>query len=117
MTPEGRVKNAVCSYLASRGVFFFVHASVGIFDSRRGVYRTNHSPHHRRGVADLLGIYHGAPLAVELKSAKGRLSPYQKQFLDDWKAAGGIAIVARSIDDVIEGLKTCPHCATPKSDA
>lgn len=117
MTPEGRVRNEVCSFLRAKGVFFFIHDSVGVYDARRGIFRASHSPYRRRGVTDLLGIYHGVPLAIELKSATGRLSSHQKEFLTDWKLAGGLGFVARGITDVIEGLKTCPHCAKERSGA
>lgn len=110
MTPERKIQNEICSYLAFRSVLFFIHDSVGMFDPRRGVFRSNRSPYRRRGVSDLLGIYHGRPLAIEVKSATGKVSPHQKAFLDDWKKSGGIGFVARSVADVIEGLRSCPHC-------
>lgn len=40
-------------------------------------------------------------LAVECKSQDGKLSPHQRAFLSMIEAAGGIAVVARSVDDVI----------------
>lgn len=38
-------------------------------------------------------------LAVEVKSATGRLRPQQRTFLDAVRQHGGIAIVARSVDE------------------
>lgn len=58
-----------------------------------------------KGVADILGIYQGKPLAIEVKSKKGRLSEFQKTFLIRFHAQGGIAIVARSVDDVENRLR------------
>ncbi len=43
-------------------------------------------------------------LAIEIKSSKGRLRPEQKQFIDCVKKAGGLAFVARSVDDVRKEL-------------
>ncbi len=58
------------------------------------------------GCSDILGILRGGRLlAVECKSAKGRLTVAQQSFLDTITKAGGLAIVARGVDDVIEGLK------------
>jgi Holliday junction resolvase len=57
-----------------------------------------------RGVADIIGIYMGKPLAIEVKSEKGRLSKYQERWLKRFENAGGIAFVARSVDDVEERL-------------
>lgn len=106
MTPEGRVRNLVCGYLRSLGVYFFVHDSVGIYDQKAGRYRRNTSPYRVKGVADVLGILPGGRfLAIELKSETGRLTPEQKAFLGQINANGGIAFMARSIDDVREGLR------------
>jgi len=109
MTPEGAVRNLVCSYLTRLGVFFWVNDSVGIFDPKTKRYRKNHSPYRIKGVSDILGILpNGRLLAIELKSATGRLTPEQKLFIEKIKLNGGIAFMARSIDDVkreLDGLK------------
>lgn len=44
-------------------------------------------------------------LAVEAKGGAGELTREQRHFLDVVKKDGGIAIVARSVDDVVEGLR------------
>jgi len=60
------------------------------------------------GISDILGIIpgdgNGKFLAIEVKSPLGKLTPYQKDFLDRIKASGGCAIIARNLDDVIYGL-------------
>lgn len=99
------IRNQICSYLFYRKIFVFIHDSVGIFDEKKKVYRKNTSPYRRRGVADLLGIYRGRFLAIEVKSAKGNLSEHQVEFLDQVRAAGGIGFVARSIEDVKRQLE------------
>ena len=63
----------------------------------------------RKGSSDLIGwqtiIVNGRKIAifmaVECKSSKGKLSKDQKIFLDNVNNAGGIGIVANSIDDVL----------------
>lgn len=105
MTPEGRVKNLVCGYLKARGVFFFLHDSVGIFDPKTKRFRRNNSPYRIKGVSDILGILpSGRFLAIELKSATGTLTTEQKAFLEAINASGGLAFMARGIDDVKRGL-------------
>lgn len=44
-------------------------------------------------------------LAVEVKSATGRIRPAQQQFLDAVRRAGGIGILARSVDDFLRGVR------------
>ena len=58
-----------------------------------------------KGIADIIGVLPGGKaLAIEVKTKRGRLSEYQEKFLDRFKAAGGIAFVARSPGDVIKKL-------------
>ena len=56
------------------------------------------------GVADIIGCYQGRMIAIELKSPNGKATPDQERFIQNVNDAGGIAFVARSIDEVIEGL-------------
>jgi len=56
------------------------------------------------GVPDIIGIWQGRMLGIEVKTAKGKLSVQQQRFLDAIRREGGIAFCARSVDDVIEGL-------------
>jgi len=57
-----------------------------------------------KGVADIIGIYNGKFLAIEVKTKKGKLSDHQRTFLQAVEDEGGIAIVARSVEDVINNL-------------
>jgi len=54
-----------------------------------------------QGVSDILGIWNGKFLAIEVKTERGNLSDHQKRFIDMINREGGIAFVARSVDDVI----------------
>lgn len=56
------------------------------------------------GVSDILGIYKGRFLAIEVKTERGKLSPAQERFIQNINDNGGIAFVARSIDDVENNL-------------
>jgi len=73
------------------------------------------------GMADIIGILprhamlrfrplpvrqmeEGVFLAIEVKSATGRVMPAQGRFLDQVNAAGGKAFMARSVDDVAKAL-------------
>jgi hypothetical protein len=56
------------------------------------------------GVPDILGVYKGRMFGIELKAPKGTVSPAQQAFIDRINAEGGTAFVARTLDEVIEGL-------------
>lgn len=56
------------------------------------------------GLAEIIGIREGRFFAVKLASDHGALTGDHKDFLKRVTEAGGIAIVAKSPDDVIDGL-------------
>lgn len=60
------------------------------------------------GSSDLIGytVRNGVAVftAVEVKTATGRATPEQRQFLDVVGGAGGIAGVARSVDEAVRLL-------------
>jgi penicillin-binding protein-related factor A (putative recombinase) len=78
--------------------------TVGIFDPVKKIYRKPPKKGKRKGVSDILGIWNGKPLAIEVKSKTGRLRPDQKEFLAEFEQKGGIAFMARSLDDAIRHL-------------
>ena len=57
---------------------------------------------HIRGASDILGIYNGKFLAIEVKTPQRRRSVSEEQhaFMERVKEEGGIAFVATSIEDV-----------------
>ncbi len=58
-----------------------------------------------KGMSDIMGILKdGRTLAVEVKSRTGIVAEHQQAFLDSITQAGGVAFVARSVDDVLERL-------------
>ena len=57
---------------------------------------------------DMVGSTVAVFLSIEVKTATGRLRPEQQQWLDVVQAAGGIAGVARSVEDA-QRLTTAPH--------
>jgi hypothetical protein len=58
-----------------------------------------------RGAPDLIGqLTDGRILCVEVKRPSGKLRPDQHAFLDTVRKQGGVAFVARSVDDVKEHL-------------
>ena len=58
------------------------------------------------GMSDILGMLKGGRLfAIECKTAIGKVQDNQQVFLDLINAGGGLAFVARSVDDVMLALK------------
>jgi hypothetical protein len=69
--------------------------TTGIFDPRRGVFRKL-GGYAIKGVSDIIGIYKGKMLCLEVKSATGKLRPEQQKFLERMKDLGAITGVVRS---------------------
>jgi penicillin-binding protein-related factor A (putative recombinase) len=105
VTPENRIRNAICSWLTLYRCFCFIHDSVGIYDTKLKKFRANKNRFRIKGVSDILGIWEGKFLAIEVKAGKNRLTQEQKVFLDRVNQEGGIGLVARSIADVEQILK------------
>ena len=61
----------------------------------------------QRGQSDIQGTLKGSgkTIALEVKSATGRATPEQLQYLQTIRSAGGIGEVVRSVDDVIRILE------------
>ena len=56
------------------------------------------------GIADIIGIYKGKYLAIEIKGEGGRISDKQKAFIDRVNTEGGLGFFAWSVDDVVKNL-------------
>lgn len=95
-TPEGKLKREICDYLKSRGLVFFVSSPLMV----RG--RKNTSPYSSVGVPDIVGILPNSRFfCIEVKSEKGILSSKQSEFISRVVRNGGLALVARSLDEVV----------------
>jgi len=70
-----------------------------------GKFRKAKSKHIINGVSDILGIYKGRFLAIEVKTKTGKTSTEQDQFLENIRIQGGISFVARSLEEVKEYLE------------
>lgn len=94
---------AILQYLCLRpDVAFAGRFNRGMMEVRGGRWvQFNTVP----GFPDIHGCMHdGRALYIEVKMARGRLTADQKSFLDIASAAGALAFVARSVDDVIDRM-------------
>lgn len=103
---EKQIQNAILEYLSFLPECkAWTNQSTGIYDAKAGCYRSNKGRFTNKGVSDIIGIYRGKMLCIEVKSKKGKLAPHQEMFLQEMKRHGAIAFVARSVNDVAEVLK------------
>lgn len=103
MQPEKILENEILEYLAANNIFCWKIKTTGTFDPKtRGFRRTG--KWYKKGVADILGIYKGKFLAIEVKVKGSYPAPNQRIFLQDVLNHGGVSFIARSIDDVKKHL-------------
>lgn len=102
--PEAAIQSAILDYLAMRPDVHAIRINAGKVKTAHNTWFQG-AP---TGTSDIIGwiIRDGVPvfLAIEVKAGKNKPSAAQKDFIDAVRLAGGVAFVAWSVDDVIEGL-------------
>ena len=99
---ESEIQRACLDYLAARKIFAYRSQSIGLWDSKKGVYRTSGV----RGVPDITAILKGGVYCgIEVKSAKGKLSEAQEEFSERIVEAGAYYLVVHSVDELECDLK------------
>ena len=93
----GEITSAILAYLTAQGYTVWRQNTTGIYDPNTKRWRVN--PQGRRGVPDIIGFRKrdGLFIGVEVKAGRDTLRDDQKKFLNELKAAGGLAFVAHSV--------------------
>jgi len=113
---ESEIQSLILGWLLTKGFYAWRNHSQGTFDAKSGRYRAMNQIGARKGVSDILGVLpDGRFLAIEVKGAKGRTSQEQDAFIRMVNSLGGLAFVARSLEDVKGYLEDYRGSATPRS--
>lgn len=83
-------------YLKNQGKLFFFRSGAGAIRTETGGYFKTGAP----GVPDICVIANGKYIGLEIKTAKGHLTPIQELVHHEIELAGGLCVVVRSVDDV-----------------
>ena len=97
---EKETQAAVIEYLTYKGIFHYRNNS--------GAFKTESGGFYRMGMAgapDIICVVEGVYVGLEIKDVKGKLNENQILFKERLEKAGGIYLVIRSIDEVIEYFK------------
>ena len=98
--PEKIIQKQILNFLAAYGIFVFRVNTTGVFDPSKKIFRRL-AGFNLKGVADILGVLpNGRFLAIEVKTAVGKQSIWQKNFQKQVESNNGVYVLARSIDDV-----------------
>jgi penicillin-binding protein-related factor A (putative recombinase) len=103
---EADIEKAILQYLEFiPGMYAWKNPSAGFFDAKRGKFRKHVSKYAINGTSDILGIWDGRFIAIEVKRPENKERPLdQKLFIDQINRRGGIAFFATSVEDVKKGL-------------
>jgi hypothetical protein len=101
---EGDLLRTVLSYLKLHRILHMRLNAGGMVKKEPGgaEYFIKMAP---KGWADILAFKSSKAYAIELKGRYGEQSQQQRCFQSDWEAAGHRYILARSVDEVIAGLR------------
>ena len=61
------IENGIIDYLRLRQVFAWKAKTIGTWDNNKSIYRRT-SKRYMKGICDIIGIYKGKPLGVEVKT-------------------------------------------------
>lgn len=107
---EKQIETQILRWLNfQKDIYAFKINTVGIYDSRKGVYRTNRNPFVVNGCSDILGLIRserenqGIFFAIEVKTPKTikNISDNQKAFLSKVSEQKGYTLVTDRLDVVI----------------
>lgn len=90
MSAANKLTNQIIDFVYRHNGYAWRSSSTGVFDQKVGAYRTA----AKKGVSDILAVFRGQLIAIEVKIGKDRLSPEQEGFLMNVSAAGGNTFVA-----------------------
>ena len=97
---EGKLQDKIISMLNTLDNAFFYKAS----DS------------YQRGIPDIVGVYKGLSIWIEVKTESGKLSRMQIMNLVKIIKSGGVGFVAKSVEDVVDRFVAIQQQIHPQSD-
>lgn len=90
MQPERRITNRIKRYVEGKGgLLFNIHGG---------------DPYQEAGLPDLMGVYRGRALGIEVKQPGKEPSRRQLHILKKMEACGAAVCVAESVEDAVELL-------------
>lgn len=99
MKPEAQIQQSIIQWLELHGAIV-LRTNAGTIKTQSGsMVRVG-----KFGTSDITALLDGTWLSIEVKTPKGKVTDLQQAYLDRVTAAGGIAFVARSLDDVVARL-------------
>jgi Holliday junction resolvase len=105
---EQGILNSILEYLAIKHVLAIHVRNSGAIIQREGKTFFGKPKASQRGVADVICVHKGTPIAIEVKTESGVVSPYQLDWADRWQEAGGQYLIARDVREVQKFIEMAP---------
>lgn len=97
---EKQIESTILDYLNRHpDSFAFKVNTVGVYDPIKGIHRRP-GRFTLKGTADIIGMWKGKFLAIEVKKPGGRPTTEQKAFVKKIISMGGVAFFAFNLEDV-----------------
>lgn len=98
---ESGIQRAILDWLMYNRVFAWREARIPT-PIRRGrqIVGLRRADPHTLGIPDILACYQGRLIGIEVKTDTGRQRPDQEAWQEKVETAGGLYLLARSVDDV-----------------
>jgi hypothetical protein len=100
MTITNETTRNILNFWYECGVYTYRQNSVGVFDSRKGIYR----PAPKVGLPDIVAILppNGRHCGIEVKTGKDKLRPEQIGCLRNIELMGGLGMVVKTFEDFLQ---------------
>jgi len=104
---EKEIETGILKYLNKYVPDFFAFKvnTMGVWDTKKNLYRKNRNKFIVKGTADIIGCWRGKFIAIEVKAGYNKPTQDQLDFLERVRYNGGLCLVAYSVDDVIQFLE------------
>lgn len=112
-TTEKQIQDLMIDYLRLQHKTYVWRQNAGsmFVDSPTG--RHGFRASSAKGISDIIGVWHGIPLAIEVKRPGNKPTELQWEFLKRFQEAGGLSIVAYSLNGLKNALKTVEEMQDP----
>lgn len=102
---EKQIQDSIIDWLSASGIFHY-RQNTGAFSKeytrkRDGKVRRSFVRFGTPGATDIVAVYNGVYIGIEVKDNDGKMSEDQENFRYALCRAGGIYLLVRSVDDVI----------------
>jgi hypothetical protein len=114
ITSEKEIQMMCIQYIQYRGVMCWRNNTGSFvrnyYNQKEQKWKQTFFRAGQKGHADIFGVLpDGKFLAIEVKTLTGKLSKEQVEFLADVKKNNGVAVVVRSLEDIVVALAPYFH--------